>query len=118
MSAQRPPAFPGDKPRIVIIGSGPTGLGAACRLQQLGHSNWVMLESSKDLGGLATTIQDDNGFLWDMGGHVIFSHYRYFDTLLDAAVTEWVTHQRSRGSGCEMSGYVPIPEQHPSSART
>jgi hypothetical protein len=23
------------------------------------------------------------GFLFDMGGHVIFSHYQYFDELLD-----------------------------------
>lgn len=26
------------------------------------------------------------GFLFDMGGHVIFSHYQYFDELLDAAL--------------------------------
>ena len=26
------------------------------------------------------------GFLFDMGGHVIFSHYQYFDELLDTAV--------------------------------
>jgi protoporphyrinogen oxidase len=27
----------------------------------------------------------DEGFLFDMGGHVIFSHYQYFDELLDKA---------------------------------
>ena len=26
------------------------------------------------------------GFLFDMGGHVIFSHYKYFDELIDSAV--------------------------------
>jgi len=26
------------------------------------------------------------GFLFDMGGHVIFSHYQYFDELLDTSV--------------------------------
>ena len=26
--------------RIVILGAGPTGLGAAYRLQELGHADW------------------------------------------------------------------------------
>lgn len=38
------------------------------------------------------------GFLFDMGGHVIFSHFDYFDELLDAALgsgsSAWNTHER------------------------
>ena len=30
--------------KIVIIGGGPTGLGAAIRLRELGHTNWLLLE--------------------------------------------------------------------------
>lgn len=30
---------------ILILGSGPTGLGAATRLQQHGYANWLMVDS-------------------------------------------------------------------------
>lgn len=39
-----------------------------------------------EAGGLACTDVTSEGFLFDMGGHVIFSHYQYFDELLDASV--------------------------------
>ncbi len=37
-------------------------------------------------GGLACTDCTPEGFLYDMGGHVIFSHYKYFDELVDAGL--------------------------------
>ena len=39
-----------------------------------------------EAGGLACTDVTPEGFLFDMGGHVIFSHYSYFDQLLNTAV--------------------------------
>jgi len=72
--------------KIVIIGGGPCGLGAATRLQQLGHKNWTLIERSDYTGGLATTFEDKQGFSWDIGAHVIFSHYQYFNDLTDAGV--------------------------------
>jgi len=39
-----------------------------------------------EAGGLACTDVTPEGFLFDMGGHVIFSHYQYFDELLDTSV--------------------------------
>ena len=41
---------------------------------------------AKEAGGLACTDETPEGFLFDMGGHVIFSHYLYFDQLIDAAI--------------------------------
>ena len=38
---------------------------------------------AEEAGGLACTDITPEGFLFDMGGHVIFSHYQYFDELLD-----------------------------------
>jgi len=69
-------------PRIVIIGAGPTGLGAGYRLQELGYDDWVILEASDRVGGLATSFTDDAGFTYDIGGHVMFSHYQYYDDLV------------------------------------
>ena len=48
-----------------------------------------------EAGGLACTDVTSEGFLFDMGGHVIFSHYAYFDQLLDTAVGSGVWHAPS-----------------------
>ncbi len=69
--------------KIVIIGGGPTGLGAAYRLHELKYDNWVLYERSDHVGGHASSHVDAQGFVWDEGGHVIFSHYPYFDKLVD-----------------------------------
>jgi protoporphyrinogen oxidase len=69
--------------KIVIIGGGPTGLGAAYRLHELGYENWALYEKSDYVGGHASSHVDAHGFVWDEGGHVIFSHYPYFDKLVD-----------------------------------
>lgn len=46
----------------------------------------LQLLQAEDAGGLACTDETKEGFLFDMGGHVIFSHYQYFDELIDAAI--------------------------------
>lgn len=72
-----------DERRIVIIGAGPTGLGAGYRLRELGYRNFLMLEAADHVGGLAASEVSANGFTYDIGGHVLFSHYPYFDALFD-----------------------------------
>lgn len=69
--------------KIVIIGAGPTGLGAAYRLKELGYKNFVVYERSPYIGGLASSFTDSAGFTWDIGGHVMFSHYKYYDDVFD-----------------------------------
>ena len=84
--------------KVVVIGAGPCGLSAATRLNQHGHDDWVLLEQNAEAGGLACTDVTPEGFLFDVGGHVIFSHYPYFDDLLDAVLgtgeEHWATHER------------------------
>ena len=97
--------------KIVIIGAGPTGLGAAYRLHELGYDNWVLYEKSDDVGGHATSHVDPHGFVWDEGGHVIFSHYPYFDQLVDKVLGKEV-HERIRESWIvKGEAWVPYPFQ-------
>ena len=57
--------------RIVVIGSGPTGLGAGYRLKELGHTNFTLYERHPYIGGLSHSFTDEKGFTWDIGGHVM-----------------------------------------------
>lgn len=97
--------------KIVIIGAGPTGLGAANRLHELGYENWVMYEKADYVGGHSCSHVDKQGFVWDEGGHVIFSHYKYFDDLIDKMLGKEV-HERIRESWIVKEGtWVPYPFQ-------
>jgi protoporphyrinogen oxidase len=65
--------------KIVILGAGPTGLGAGYRLKELGYKDFHIYEKNAYIGGLASSFKDEHGFTWDIGGHVMFSHYSYYD---------------------------------------
>src|SRR5436190_23799772 len=75
-------------PRMVIIGAGLTGLGAAYRLRELGVDDYVVLEADAEVGGLARSFRDDSGFTYDVGGHLFFSHYHYYDRVMDDALAD------------------------------
>ncbi|EME42488.1 hypothetical protein DOTSEDRAFT_73354 [Dothistroma septosporum NZE10] len=82
---------------VLVIGAGPTGLGAAKRLNQINGPEWLIVDSNDIPGGLASTDVTPEGFLYDVGGHVIFSHYKYFDDCIDEALpneSDWYSHQR------------------------
>jgi protoporphyrinogen oxidase len=99
-------------PKIVIVGAGPTGLGAAWRLHERGYENWLLVEQAPYAGGLAASIVDEKGFTWDLGGHVQFSHYEYFDNLMDTLLGPdgWLYHERE--SWVWVRGrFVPYPFQ-------
>lgn len=99
---------------VLVIGAGPTGLGAAKRLNHINGPSWLLLDASDKAGGLASTDVTPEGFLYDVGGHVIFSHYKYFDDCLDEALPkkeDWYHHQRI--SYVRYKGlWVPYPFQN------
>lgn len=69
--------------KIVILGGGPSGIGAAWRLKELGLDNWQMYEKEDFLGGLSASFKDKKGFIWDVGGHIYFSKFDYFNDVFD-----------------------------------
>jgi protoporphyrinogen oxidase len=101
------------KKKIIIIGAGPCGLGAAWRLNELGISNYEVFEKNSYVGGLSASFVDDKGFTWDIGGHIQFSHYHYFDRVMEAVIPEdsWVSHERESWIWMR-SRFIPYPLQY------
>jgi len=97
---------------VVILGAGPTGLGAAWALHTAGCPSWELLEGSDHAGGLASSILDAQGFTWDLGGHVLFSHYEYFDRLMDDLLGDaWIEHERESWIWMRHR-FIPYPLQN------
>lgn len=98
--------------QISILGAGPCGLGAAYHLNKLGHTNWRIFERNTYVGGLSASFVDDKGFTWDVGGHVLFSHYDYFDKAVYEALGDaYYEHQRESWVRI-MQRWVPYPFQN------
>ena len=99
-------------PRVLILGAGPTGLGAAWRLHERGHTHWKLVDAASGPGGLAASVVDEQGFTWDMGGHVLFSHYEYFDALMTTLLGDaWIEHERKAWVRMR-DRFIPYPLQN------
>ncbi|MFF8196582.1 protoporphyrinogen/coproporphyrinogen oxidase [Streptomyces bobili] len=106
------PAHAPDTGRIVIVGTGPCGLACADELTRLGHRNFLLLESASAPGGLASSVVDAAGFTWDLGGHVVFSHFGEFDRLLAELFTSEELLQHDRSFYIRYGdGWMPYPFQ-------
>jgi protoporphyrinogen oxidase len=98
--------------RILIIGAGPCGLACGRELRRIGHRNWLIVEQADHAGGLASSVVDREGFTWDLGGHVVFSHFREFDALLDEVMGDEICdHERSSYVRYD-DRWVPYPFQN------
>lgn len=59
-------------PSVLIVGAGPTGLSAAYHL----GADALLIEQADRVGGWCRSIED-NGFTFDMAGHIMFSNDPY-----------------------------------------
>lgn len=98
--------------KILILGAGPCGLGAAYHLNKLGNTSWQLYERNSCVGGLSMSFADIKGFTWDIGGHVLFSHYDYFDKAVAEAIGDaYYEHQRESWVHI-LQTWVPYPFQN------
>lgn len=96
----------------VIIGAGPTGLGAAHRLRELGVRDFIVLEKNTHAGGLSSSFKDSAGFTWDLGGHVVFSRYEYFNRLVDTLLGADKLEQQRVARVRMADSWIPYPFQN------
>src|SRR3954452_21037366 len=61
---------------IIVVGAGPTGLSPAYHLGE----DALLLEQTDRVGGWCRSIED-NGFTFDMAGHIMFSNDPYVHEL-------------------------------------
>ncbi|MEX2217301.1 MAG: FAD-dependent oxidoreductase [Phycisphaerales bacterium] len=100
------------QPRILILGAGPTGLGAGYRLNELNHLNFALFERHPHIGGLASSFTNKAGFTWDIGGHVMFSHYDYYDRVFDRLMGDEFTLNQRESWVRILGRWVPYPFQN------
>lgn len=100
------------KAKYIILGAGPTGLGALNRLKELGEDSVIVLEKNSYPGGLASSFKDENGFTWDIGGHVAFSHYKYYDDLLQSLLGDEILEHERESWVRALKTWVPYPFQN------
>lgn len=98
--------------RIVIIGAGPCGLGAAVRLQELGFHDFAVYEAHDYVGGLAASFEEPAKFVWDLGIHVAHSHYTYIDRLMQDLLPDGYFHHIRKSWVRLYDTFVPYPFQY------
>ena len=71
--------------KIVIIGAGPTGLSAAYHLEKKGFHDYQLFEKEQVVGGLCRSVYQD-GFTFDLTGHLLHVGDPYFKSFIDDVV--------------------------------
>ena len=90
--------------KAIIIGSGPTGIGAALGLE----NDCLVLESSNNVGGFSTSIEI-NGAVFDYGGH---SFHTPHPEVRDLVFNSLDMYEQQRDARCLAYGdLIPYPFQ-------
>ena len=95
-----------------MLGAGPCGLGVAYRLRELGYENLAVFEREIHAGGLAASVEDEQGFVWDYGCHVLYSRSAYFNQVMDSVLPRgWIEQPRDAQVWMDQR-FIPYPLQY------
>jgi UDP-galactopyranose mutase len=87
-------------------------LACGRELGRLGHPDWAIYERGATAGGNAASVLDPAGFTWDLGGHVVFSHFGEFDRLLAEVMDGDVSEHERSSYVLYGDRWVPYPFQN------
>lgn len=82
------------------------------RLAELGHTDFVVYEKSDYIGGHSTSVTDEQGFVWDEGGHCVFSKYDYYNALYDKTMADNFHLVERRAWVYQFDRFIPYPYQN------
>lgn len=98
--------------KITILGTGPAGIGAVRCLSLDTQVDLQLFERHAHVGGLSASFKDQASFTWDIGGHVLFSHFDYFDQVVQKSL-QGQYYEHMRESWVRMlDTWVPYPFQN------
>lgn len=97
--------------KVAILGAGPAGLAGALRFRELEFPQFHVFEQNKYPGGQAASFKDDQGFIWDLGGHVFFGQDLPIRAMIDRFQKDWCYHIRHSAIQID-SGRIPFPFQN------
>jgi len=100
------------KKKIVIIGAGPMGLSVAWHLKKQNFKDFLILEKNPYVGGLSTSFQDNKGFFWDIGGHVIHDKQQEFTEFCQKMLKKNVARQKRKAFIYFKNRFIPYPFQN------
>ncbi len=100
------------KKKIIIIGAGPMGLSVAWRLKKQNFNDFLILEKNSYIGGLSASFQDDKGFFWDIGGHVIHDKQQDFVKFCQKILKKNVARQKRKAYIYFKNYFIPYPFQN------
>jgi cation diffusion facilitator CzcD-associated flavoprotein CzcO len=89
---------------VLVVGAGPTGLGAALRLQQHEHHSWMLIDSTEIVGGEYFNIK----YMYKRGRSEMFfvSHNEPISSFQDLRVR--MRHPRAFYLILELTSSFPI----------
>ena len=101
--------------KMLIVGAGPCGLGAALEMMESGPGgagDFLIVDAGAQPGGWASSRTTAEGFTFDFGGHVLFPHKHYarFGEILKGLPISWAASVPKRGVEVDGS-FLPYPAQ-------